>query len=565
MESPLSNLDAVRKSGDAPTDALLLTSDKPIEGVGAHSLICCSISPVLRAALRPTSAFREGETRTVNLDYATSEVVEKMLSFACGGFGHDNQCMSGDDAMDLLSLADRLDFAALRSACESTLESILTSENADDILACTSACGSMDLAAKARKIVDQPETSDVVRKLMDKKRKLETSRNDLDDRKRDLESKIQKLDMETSDTSEKISFEMDKALKEASASQSKFQDSETADTAHEYPHKAGRKLVVLPHPWGGEGFISQLERNELEKKHGYGSNELVFDTIHAAVEAALPGDVLELEKGGAHGPLTEEVKISKSLQIIGADERIMVMAGSDERDDRLFFVTNGADVIFANISFGVYESLSGIEDCPFLLEVEGNSRIWLDKCEVSKFPWGGDSLLCVGEGCSAFVSRCNFLGGRASAIGVDLQAEEVIIKDCAITACSEGGIVYGVPFFEAGECGAIEAKCTRYTIREGDRDSFVSTLKLTVLDTTITNCFGPAVSYRTNCKVHSWSTESKNFQWPGMATILLKGNKISGNGLALPSDGIGSVPEGDIIFHNEHADYEQRRKPPSHR
>ena len=559
MESHLSNLDAVRKSGDAPTDVVLLTSDKPTEGVGAHSLICCTISPVLRAALRPTSAFREGESRTVNLDYATSEVVEKMLSFACGGFGHGESCMSGDDAMDLLPLADRLDFAALRSACESTLESILTSENANDILACASACGSMALAVKARKIVDQPETSDVVRKLMDKKRKLVLSEEGLEKQISKMRKQLKDVGTQVKDTKDRIAFEMNRSLKEAATAAQASARAANGDAASTdlspptYPHKEGRKLIALP-PVNVYGYgVSQKERDHLEKQHGFGSNDSVFDKLNDALEAALPGDVIELAPG-IHGPMDPwHLVINKSVQIIGSGEETKLVA----QQDGLIVVDSNSDVRISKVH--IVDNDMDV-DIPVAL-VKKNSRLWLDDCEFDLRKRTYDEVVIIEKDCSAFVERCKFIGGKASAVYVDLRAKEFFMADSFVTGAGEGTNDGGEEPFSPGECGAIEAACNYGTLPASEANWLVATVKMTLVRNTITNCYGPAVSYRTNVTVQKtslWHNVSfRRAQWPGKAEVMMKDNKMSGNGLALTSE---ELPEGNEIYHNTHLDERQREE-----
>ena len=90
--------------GDLPTDVVLVASDGA--KVGAHSFICASISPVMKAAL--VGNFQESTSKKINADYASAATIEKMLSFAIGTLVEKD--ISGDDAIDLVILADRLDY-----------------------------------------------------------------------------------------------------------------------------------------------------------------------------------------------------------------------------------------------------------------------------------------------------------------------------------------------------------------------------------------------------------------------------------------------------------------------
>ena len=94
----LSHLVEVVASGDIPADVLLVATGGV--KVGAHSLICASISPVLRAAL--VGSFRESTSKEINLDHASAATIKKMLSFAIGSLAPDN--ISGNDAWTLCFL-----------------------------------------------------------------------------------------------------------------------------------------------------------------------------------------------------------------------------------------------------------------------------------------------------------------------------------------------------------------------------------------------------------------------------------------------------------------------------
>ena len=160
----------VEAVSDFATDVTLVAAGG--EKVGAHSLICAAISPVLRRCL--AGGFMESATKIVNLDYASAETIRNMLSFAIGSLTEES--ISGNDAVDLVLLADRLDYGPLKVACERVLLSLLTSDNAADLFACASESNSTQLVQMAKAVLDTGSISGSVRVLVDKKRLLEVQR-----------------------------------------------------------------------------------------------------------------------------------------------------------------------------------------------------------------------------------------------------------------------------------------------------------------------------------------------------------------------------------------------------
>ena len=71
--------------GDLPTDVVLVASGGV--KVGAHSFICASISPVMKAAL--VGSFQESTSKEINLDYAAADTIEKMLRWFGGTSNSD--------------------------------------------------------------------------------------------------------------------------------------------------------------------------------------------------------------------------------------------------------------------------------------------------------------------------------------------------------------------------------------------------------------------------------------------------------------------------------------------
>lgn len=164
-------------------------------------------------------------------------------------------------------------------------------------------------------------------------------------------------------------------------------------------------------------------------------------------------------------------------------------------------------------------------------------------------------LLCVEKASSAFITHSVFKGGMASAISADPQAGHIFVSDSVIGGCGSGGPNKD-PFYEPGECGAIEAWCID-DIEEGERKSYSSTVKFTLLRNTITNCFGPAVSHRDKFTLvtRTGFEKRKSFKWPGKSVVKMQDNKINKNGLARPR---GCIPDGEVMFRNAHSDYAER-------
>lgn len=339
MNFHLAGLEDVRTSGDVPTDVRLVTSDGI---VNAHSLICCTISPVLRAALRSTSGFKESESRTVNLDYASSDAIKKMFSFACGSSA---MSIDANDAMDLLPISDKLGFLSLRSYCETTLESVLTSDNASDILALASAHGRIELAAEARRTLDRPDSSSALRGLVDKKNELVKTKGALETKIAESKAELQRVEKIINNTSDRIDYEIEKAFKATSLTHAKIDDGAVSGGPPPYPHAVGRTLIALPPATGWVDDISEKDRNILEKKYKFGKNELVFDELSNAVEAAFPGDVIELPRG-KHYLKEDQATITKSIRIVGVEDDAQMMVGGSEA----LCAANGADILVSNIN-----------------------------------------------------------------------------------------------------------------------------------------------------------------------------------------------------------------------
>ena len=93
----------VEAVSDFATDVTLVAAGG--KKVGAHSLICAAISPVLRRCL--TGGFMESASKVVNLDYAAAKTIGNMLSFAIGSLTEES--ISGNDAVCLLYTSDAAD------------------------------------------------------------------------------------------------------------------------------------------------------------------------------------------------------------------------------------------------------------------------------------------------------------------------------------------------------------------------------------------------------------------------------------------------------------------------
>ena len=257
----LSNLVEVVDSGDIPTDVVLSAAGGV--KVDAHSLICASISPVLRAAL--SGSFRESTSKEVNLDHASAATIEKMLLFAIGSLEPDK--ISGDDAMDLVLLADRLNYQSLHSVCENILLSLLTSGNAADLLACASESNCTHLTQMAKAVIDSGSVSNSARVLVDEKCKLNAQRKKLAKESDDARDALIDIEMKITDLETQINHEVEEVFQQTASSLSRgtaVSQSPEADYPP-YPHPPGRTLIALPHIVHGV-LMKNKESRDAERK-----------------------------------------------------------------------------------------------------------------------------------------------------------------------------------------------------------------------------------------------------------------------------------------------------------
>lgn len=556
----LSSLEDVRLSGDIPTDISLIAANGV--KVDTHALLCATISPVLRAALRPTSDFSESTTRTVKLDYASAETLQKMLSFACGEFGSKKQeakQMTGNDAMDLIQLADRLDISPLHESCVKALMSVLTSENAQDIHACAIASNAPDLAANARAILDSLAHSHVIRSLHDKSRKLLAARVKKEAARKALEKELETLDTKIKNAENKISFEVEKAYQEARKAAAGSSIREDAGLGEQYPHESKRTLMVLPLPYdddrfggyneigvGVEGMKSFRSKRRKDIVETYGPDALVYGTLDEAIQMALPGDVIRLQKGEYAFPsvgCSESFIFRKSIQVVGEKDGTQISAWLDLDSPVVSIVK--CDVRISNVQIVGHDN----ED---LVEVSKGARVWLEDCVFDHQKWQKKwnsvaAGINIHMGCSAFIRRCKTDKITTSAVNVDPQAKEVTIDSCEFTRCGAGKEKGDYAPYAPGQSGAIEISCKKKEVR----DSYRATAKVAIRNTTIASCFGPAVCYRVEPNIYWDEPSRRRFIFPGSSSVLFKSNAIVSNGLALTDPCPSWYHDGEVLVWNQ--------------
>mmetsp|Transcript_33382 Transcript_33382/g.73610 ORF Transcript_33382/g.73610 Transcript_33382/m.73610 type:complete len:561 (+) Transcript_33382:1282-2964(+) len=557
----LSSLEDVRLSGDIPTDTSLIAANGI--KVETHALLCATISPVLRAALRQTSESSKSSTRTVKLDYASAEMLQKMLSFACGEFGSkkkEAKQMTGNDAMDLIQLADRLDMPPLHEACVKVLMSVLTSENAQDIHTCAIASNAPDLAAKARIILDARAHSHVIRSLHDKSRQLLDARVKKEAERKALEKELETLDTRIRNAENKIAFEVEKAYQKATAESSFKED---AGLGEQYPHESKRTLMVLPLPldddryddeigMGEEGMKSFRSKRRKDIVKSYGPDALVYGTLDEAIDAALPGDIVRLQKGVYAFPSvgsSESFLFRKSIQIVGEKDGTQISTWNDDESPVIRIVQ--CDVRISNVQIVGQDN----ED---LVEASNGARVWLEDCVLDhQDKWNSVAAgINIHMGCSAFIHRCRADSITTSAVNIDPQAKEVKIDSCEFTRCGVGTEKgYDAPY-APGQSGAIEISCKRKKVR----DSYRATSKVTIRNTTIASCFGPAVCYRVEPNIHWADPSRRRFIFPGSSSVLFESNTILSNGLALTDPCPSWYQDGEVLVWNQSPDVHKREE-----
>ena len=432
--------------GDLPTDVVLVAANGA--KVGAHSFICGSISPVMKAAL--VGNFQESNSKMINLDYASAATIEKMLSFAIGTLAEKD--ISGDDAIDLVLLADRLDYESLRSACERVLLSLLTSSNAADLLACASECNCTYLAQMSKLVVDAGSVSGSTRALVDKKRELEVQREQLVNENDEAGKALREVEKHIKNLNNQIDHEVEEIFQDTIASAPQdvavSRSSEEGDQTPSYPHTPKRTLIALPYdPFFGslrrKGQQKKQKRNP-ERKQYQSFEPLVFDSFEEALKASLPGDVIQLPKGDHHSPsrMDDDDGIAKSIQIVGMEKGAIIKA--PPLGPKSVLSVNGADVCIRNVEIQHTRRAA--------VTVRRGSNLWLDDCKLrgtqsTSFARGSHKAPVTGvvvtPNASAAMRRCEIDTTAGSAVLVHLLANTVSISDCLFrgSGCGEEGTV----------------------------------------------------------------------------------------------------------------------------
>ena len=524
-------LDALRRlqtNGALPTDTVITCNGG--KKVHAHALTLGAMSPVLLAALRP-DRFKEGADGELDLSWADAEHVEFAIAFA---FAKDADLITGENAMALLHLANRLDFEELRAACEKTLCSLLTSDNAGEIFECAEQCNCVALADEARVVRDDPDIHQTVSALV--KQRHEVTRKIERNEKRRLENAREKhgLQRELKNLTDRINFEAEKAFQEASSNRAAEAVDDAAEAAPPYPHAVGRTLVVMP---------SSPKR--LKKKQKKAAEALLhFVTLGDAIGAARRGDLISLPPGDHNfwdTKVEDAWSISKSLQIVGSGPATVL----DDEGGTLMRVSGGADVRLANLSIRFINRLHPEDEG--LITVKGSSSVWLDACELKIH----DEGIHVHRDSSAVLTGCTIKGGASSALQIDPQANRVVIAECSISGCSAGTKDDDdcSPYLVPGDCGAIEVSAHGWAAEQRSvgppehlhhlyprPDVEHARVKLEVRRTSIVSCFGHALSYRPEYTYYSRYTgsETRHFTWPDQAEcIMCENNTFTANCLAI--------------------------------
>lgn len=548
----LPDLVEVVASGEIPTDVLLIAAGGV--KVGAHGLICASISPVLKAAL--VGRFRESTSKEINLDHASAATIKKMLSFAIGSLKPDD--ISGDDAMDLVLLADRLNYEALHSVCENILLSLLTSNNAADLFACASESNCTFLVQTAKAVIDSGSVSNSARVLVDEKCKLNAQRKKLAKESDDARDALIDIEMKITDLETQINHEVEEVFQQTARSLSRgtaVGQSPEADHPS-YPHPPGRTLIALPH----DPLMRTKESRDAERKKYASFEPLVFDKLNKAMAAALPGDVVKLPKGNHSLDVSQDDSgLKKSIQIIGMEEGVIITSSSLGRGEA--FIIEKSNICIRNVTI-IQESGKAVA------VVRQGGSLWLEDCII-----GSDQMrqtsrerpcslagIVVTHGASAYVKNCEINATSASAVLVHPMARVLSISDCMFRGSGCGSQVgnHDDDHVVPGEAGSVEI-CDfpfegedAFMLEEGGyANGMPASVKLTLVRTNIVSCFGPAFSYRTRQSKYT----RDNFSWPGKSSVIMKGNIFQNNGLLREG---GPMPDGEAIIFNDHPEFFDR-------
>ena len=492
-----------------------------------HSFTCllAAASPVLRAALSPESGYTEGSTRTYNVVWASKSSVEAFVAHATGV----SLNITGENAAELLSLADQLQVASLHAVCERALIGLLTSSNASELLELARTTRCSKLQAVAQVYADDPTENAALRNLAEQKVKTNTKLEQILAEKQRLEREETAARRELESISEQESFERDRVFKAASAAHAAAL-TVAAPPELAYPHETQRVLVVTPDvaltakpqpAWGLEAVRGKRRAH----------SDDAFASLAQAVEASRAGDTIQL-LAGVHD-CDDTVIIKHSLVIEGQMGAQVVLCSRSYNLEQLFWIKGSADVrlggLLIDASYGVESE--GIAD------VGSGQRLWVDNCQV----WMRDAHFSVKRGGTAFFTCSQLSGSEASAIQIDPQALRVVITRCHISGAGEGSPADGFDegFYRPGECGAIEVG--GYNWNAIARPTHVASVEVKLEGNTITSNYGYGVSYRTKCKRKTGRFGSMEFHFevpPGIMTMT--GNVVTGNGLAhdtKPADG----------------------------
>ena len=296
--------------------------------VGLSIPVAIAMSPVLATAL--SGQFVESRRRTYALKSHSVNILNFAIDYMCGDVRRQ---ITGNNAMELLALADELSMESLRVGCEDALLAIVTTSNAAQLeeAATRYRCEALQEAASA---LVRAESS-VIGDLMNERQRLRAKRAASIALEQDAHEETAAIDSKLSGVSDKLSHELEVVFRETVGRDG------SAAAGDDYPHPVDARTpihFVEPNATYTNWFYddeppAKKKPKGLKKRQRADGNSsstaspIVHGSLMEAYEAAAPGSIIKLRAGrhaitadNAEGKtLWDELVYKKSVQIVADD------------------------------------------------------------------------------------------------------------------------------------------------------------------------------------------------------------------------------------------------------
>ena len=452
---------AARRAGDY-ADVSLCCEDGVV--IQAHSIILCLVSPVLKAAL--TGSFAVATPRSVDLRDLKADALSFAMDFCCG-----EGVVDGENAVELLQLADKLQMEPLRLACEQALRENLTSTTAQQVAKTAAAFGCPTLATEAEELLSESSTS--LSLLLTRKRRLEAKAAHAEESAKRLSSEAEAVRKEVRDIDSEHTRESERVFQSMQAASARASGASSASATSSC---AGRVLIV--------------RRNSSSRTFPIEGVPGVYPSVFEAVAAARPGDVLKLERGNHY--LESRADKSCHLGAFGKSLTVMAADGLSPEEVSLTGPVMGDNAGLVVVIGSAHLKLVGVSIVPVpeddyckrteALEVTSQCSLTLERCRVS-----GGSFVFPKASLTAVDTQ--FTKAEAATVLADATSVGVTLTRCLVSGGSSGRDHFQWGFLP-GECGAIEVRDEELTLNG------LPAVRVVLTECTFDGNYGCAVAYR---------------------------------------------------------------------